>query len=144
MRVLVMPFGRRIDKPSDKLEHEIAMILQTPTTARSRLGDGQYLTREKGNLFGDLEQTLDDVIAAQPVFDKICEHKKAKLPFTRLDILADEGLKDGVINEEEAELLRRTEAGRLQTINVDDFDHEELIANQASKKSPGKKAGKAA
>ena len=144
MRVLVMPFGRRVDKPSDKLEHKIAMMLQTPSSARSRLGDGQYLTREEGNLFGDLEQTLDDVIAAQPVFDKICEHKNAKLPFTRLDALAEDALKEGVINEEEADLLRRTEAGRLRTINVDDFDHEELIANQAVKKPSRKKTGKAA
>ena len=57
---------------------------------------------------------------------------------------AEDALKEGVINEEEADLLRRTEAGRLRTINVDDFDHEELIANQAVKKPSRKKTGKAA
>ena len=29
--------------------------------------------------------------------------------------------------------MRETEAGRLRTINVDDFDHEELIAATAKK-----------
>ena len=101
-------------------------MLQTPSTARSRLGYGQYLTREEGSLFGDLEQTLDDVLASEPIFERIC--KQAKLPFTRLDVLADEALAEGIINEEEANLLRKTEAGRLRTINVDDFDHEELVA----------------
>ena len=132
LKVLVMPFGRRTAPPSDKIEHKIAQMLQTPCSARSRLGDGQYLTREEGNLFGDLEQTLDDVLASEPVFEKICELKKAKLPFTQLSMLADEALENGWITAEEAALLKRTEAGRLRTINVDDFDHEELIAYQSS------------
>lgn len=128
LKALVMPFGRRCNRPDDKLEHKIATILQTPGTARSRLGEGQYLTREEGSLFGDLEQTLDNVIAAEPIFDRICGKKKAKLSFTQLDKLADEALEQGWIDEEEAALLKETEAGRLRTINVDDFDHEELVA----------------
>ncbi|MBB67528.1 MAG: hypothetical protein CMP19_08355, partial [Rickettsiales bacterium] len=55
-------------------------------------------------------------------------------PFTGLDVIAQKGLELGVITEQEAELLTRTEAGRLRTINVDDFDPKELIANtQATK-----------
>jgi acyl-CoA dehydrogenase len=144
LRVMVIPFGRRVGKPSDKTEHAIAQMLQTPSTARSRLGYGQYLTREEGSLFGDLEQTLDDVLASEPIFERICKHKKAKLPFTRLDVLADEALAEGVINEEEANLLRKTEAGRLRTINVDDFDHEELVAKVNSTSVAKKRGGKAA
>ena len=68
------------------------------------------------------------MLAAEPVFDKICKARKARLPFTGLDKLADAALSDGIIDEEEAELLTRAEAGRLRTINVDDFDNEELIA----------------
>lgn len=144
LRVMVIPFGRRIGKPSDKTEHAIAQMLQTPSTARSRLGYGQYLTREEGSLFGDLEQTLDDVLASEPIFERIFKHKKAKLPFTRLDVLADEALAEGIINEEEANLLRKTEAGRLRTINVDDFDHEELVAKVNSNTTAKKRGGKAA
>ncbi|MEW9796988.1 acyl-CoA dehydrogenase FadE [Alteromonas sp. CYL-A6] len=134
MKAIVIPFGRRVDKPDDKLEHTIAVMLQTPSTARSRLGEGQYTKRERGNLFGDLEQTLDDVLASEPVFERICKHKDAKLPFTGLDKLADDALAEGIINEDEAALLKRTEKGRLQTINVDDFDHDELVIKPASKR----------
>jgi acyl-CoA dehydrogenase len=120
-------------------------MLQTPCSARSRLGYGQYLTREEGSLMGDLEQTLDDVLASEPIFERICKHKKAKLPFTQLEKLADEALAEGVINEDEANLLRKTEAGRLRTINVDDFDHEELVAKiNSSSASTKKRGGKAA
>jgi acyl-CoA dehydrogenase len=55
-----------------------------------------------------------------------------RLPFTQLDKVAAKGLELGVITEQEADLLRRTEAGRLRTINVDDFDPAELIANTAA------------
>jgi acyl-CoA dehydrogenase len=32
LRALTMPFGRRFDRPSDKLEHRIAHMLQTPNS----------------------------------------------------------------------------------------------------------------
>jgi acyl-CoA dehydrogenase len=144
LRVMVLPVGRRVGKPSDKTEHAIAKMLQTPSTSRSRLGHGQYLSREDGSLFGDLEQTLDDVLLCEPIFDRICKHKKAKLPFTRLDVLADEALAEGIIDQSEADLMHKTEAGRLRTINVDDFDHEELVAKINSSTVAKKKSGKAA
>lgn len=46
----------------------------------------------------------------------------------QLDKLADTGLSLNAINEQEAELLRNAEIGRLRTINVDDFDPQELAA----------------
>ncbi len=131
LKAVIIPFGRRCERPSDRMEHKIANILQQPSAARSRLGDGQYLSREEGSLFGDLEQTLENVLKCEPVFERICKEKGQKLPFTRLDKLADEALSDGIINDEEAALMRETEAGRLRTINVDDFDHKELIAATA-------------
>ncbi|TPV59879.1 acyl-CoA dehydrogenase [Aestuariibacter sp. GS-14] len=124
----LIPFGHRVSKPSDETEHQIAQLLQTPGTARSRLGDGQYLTREPGSLPGELEQTLDDVIAAEPVFDKVCKALGEKRQFTQLDKLADIAIEKKLITDEEADLLRRTEAGRAKIIAVDDFAHEELVA----------------
>ncbi|WP_370243516.1 acyl-CoA dehydrogenase FadE [Marisediminitalea sp.] len=128
LKLKLLPFGHRVSKPSDVTEHEIAQLLQTPGSARTRLGDGQYLTREPGSLPGELEQTLDDVLASEPVFDKVCKALGEKRQFTQLDKLADIALEKDLITEEEAELLRRTEKGRAKIIAVDDFDHEELVA----------------
>ena len=145
LRTITMPFGRRFNKPSDKTEHQIAHMLQTPSAARSRLGDGQYLTREEGSLFGDLEQTLDDIIAVEPIFNDLCKKKGEKLPFTALGMLADEALEKGWIDSKEADLMKRAEAGRLRTINVDDFDNEELIAATSQQvKKPARRTKKAA
>jgi acyl-CoA dehydrogenase len=129
LRMIIFPLGTWLTKPSDVTEHQVAMLLQTPCEARSRLGEGQYLTVEPENVIGQLEQTLKDVIASEPIFEKICRHLEKKLPFTQLDIIAEQGLSLKIISEQEADLLRRTEIGRKTAIDVDDFDHEELVCN---------------
>lgn len=131
LRVIVLPLGRDLKRPSDKLDQQVARLLQTPSATRDRLAEGQYLTREEGNPFGLLEQALDDVLAAEPLFEKIYKADGRKRPFTQLDKVADEGLALGVINPAEADLLRRAEQSRLRTINVDDFDPIDLVANKA-------------
>ncbi len=122
LRVIILPFGCWLTKPSDKLDHAVATILQTPSESRDRLGNGQYLTYETENILGQLEQTLKDVLACEPLFDKVCLSLGEKLPFYQLDKVAKQGLATGAITEAEAELLRRTEIGRKAVINVDDFD----------------------
>lgn len=125
LRVLFMPFGRRFKRPGDKLDHKVSKILQTPCDARSRLGEGQYFGTGQ---FAILEETLQNLLTAEPLFDRVCKAANEKLPFTQLNLVAERGLELGVINEKEADLLRRTEEGRLQIINVDDFDPAELVA----------------
>ena len=69
LRVIIFPLGTWLTKPSDITEHQVAVILQTPSDTRTRLGKGQYLTNEPENVVGQLEQTLKDVIASEPIFD---------------------------------------------------------------------------
>ena len=131
LRVIVLPLGRDLKRPSDKLDSQVARLLQTPSETRSRLAQGQYLTREEGNPFGLLEQALDDVLSAEPLFEKVCKADSIKRPFMQLDKVAEIGLAQGVLNQTEADLLRRAEESRLRTINVDDFDPIDLVANKA-------------
>ncbi|WOX53996.1 acyl-CoA dehydrogenase FadE [Aeromonas sp. CD] len=130
LRVIVLPLGRDLKRPSDKLDSQVARLLQTPSETRSRLAQGQYLTREEGNPFGLLEQALDDVLSAEPLFEKVCKADGIKRPFMQLDKVAEIGLALGVLNQTEADLLRRAEESRLRTINVDDFDPIDLVANK--------------
>lgn len=128
LRAIILPFGSWLEKPSDQTDHQVAKLLQTPNEARSRLGSGQYLTPHKDNVFGQLEVTLANVIASEPIFNKVCQALGEKLPFLQLDKVAEKGLELNVINQEEADLLIKTEQGRLTAINVDDFDNDELIS----------------
>ncbi|RUO77893.1 acyl-CoA dehydrogenase FadE [Idiomarina seosinensis] len=130
LRTIMYPFGRIAKRPSDKTDHKVARILMEPSSTRSRLGDGQFLSAE--GPFGFLEQTLENMIACEPLHSKICKAAGERFSFTQLDALADKGLELGVISEDEADLMRRTEEGRLRTINVDDFDPADLLAGKAA------------
>jgi acyl-CoA dehydrogenase len=126
MRLVMFPLGKPFHAPSDVLDHKLARILQEPSETRNRVGQGRFDSRVEGNVYGELEQTLEDVLACEALYDKVCKALGEKRPFTQLDKLADEGIKLGAINAEEAALMRRTEQGRLAAINVDDFDHQQL------------------
>ena len=128
LRVIVFPLGTWLTKPSDNLDHQVATLLQTPSKARDRLGKWQYLVRDEKNVFGLLEQTLEDIIACEPIFSKVCIALDQKLPFYQLDNAAKLGLAANAITEKEAQLLIKAEQGRKTVISVDDFDSSELVA----------------
>ena len=130
LRLIIFPLGTWLTKPSDSLDHQIATLLQTPSDVRTRLGKDQYLTRDGNNVFGLLEQTLEDIIACEPIFTKVCISLDKKLPFYHLDKVAELGLAANAISDNEAALLIKTEQGRKAIIAVDDFDHNELISNK--------------
>jgi acyl-CoA dehydrogenase len=129
LRLIILPFGKPLSKPSDRLDHKVAQFLQTPSEARTRLGQGQYLTPMPNNTLGMLEQTLNDIIISEPLYEKVCRAVGTKLPFYQLDKIAEAGLIAGAITQSEAEHLRKTEIGRMAAINVDDFAPEELSLN---------------
>lgn len=130
LKVFMYPFGSIVKAPTDTLDHKVARILMSPNASRQRLGDGQFLS-ERGQ-HGYVEAVLRDMIAAEPLYDKICEAAGKRFSFTQLDKLAEKGKELGVITEEEAAHLVRTEQGRLKVINVDDFAHEDLLAGKGA------------
>ncbi|KJY82335.1 acyl-CoA dehydrogenase [Vibrio galatheae] len=128
LRVLIMPFGRVRKAPSDKLDSQVAQILQTPSETRSRIGRHQYFAASEFNPVGRIEQALEIILKAEPIFDKICKETGKRRPFLRLDEVAALGLEQGIIDASEAKLLRDAEQQRLYVINVDDFSPEQLAA----------------
>jgi len=128
LRLAIFPLGTWLTKPSDEVDHQVAHLLQHRNSARTRLGQGQYLTRNETNVFGKLEQALDDVIQCESAFKKICKALGKNLSFTQLDQLAKQGLEIKAISQAEAEYLIRAEKSRLWTIAVDDFASDELVA----------------
>ncbi|MCR9002741.1 MULTISPECIES: acyl-CoA dehydrogenase FadE [Rahnella] len=140
MRVVIFPLGRSHSAPSDRLDHELARILQVPSATRSRIGRGQYLTPSEHNPVGLLEEALQDILAAEPVHKHLCEAMGKKLPFTRLDMLAQKGLDAGHLSADDARILSRAEESRLRSINVDEFEPDALAAQKpAAEKNDAKK-----
>ncbi|TWX71782.1 acyl-CoA dehydrogenase [Colwellia demingiae] len=132
LRVIIFPLGTWLKKPNDETSHKVAQLLQTPCATRTRLGQGQYLTRDGNNIFGKLEQVLEDIINCEPIYEKICLKLNQKLPFYHLDIVAELGLSNNIISKAEAELLTTAEVGRQWVIAVDDFDNKDMTASSSS------------
>lgn len=143
LKVILFPWGRPVRKPTDKQEHVIAQLLQTPNETRERLSQHIFLTDGPHSLLGKQEQTLRNILAVEPLFDKVCRATGKKLPFTQLDKVAQMGLDEGVLSEQEAHQLRDVEQQRLDVINVDDFDPADLLAGKAARRRPNKKASAA-
>lgn len=133
LRWVVLPTGRTRRRPDDKLDHQVAQILQTPSETRSRLGRNQYLEPSEHNPIGKIEQALHMILQAEPIFIEACKALNIRRSFTQLDLFADEALEKGVIDEMQAQQLRDAEQHRLYTINVDDFESERLEAKSQAK-----------
>ncbi|GLT17270.1 acyl-CoA dehydrogenase [Vibrio zhanjiangensis] len=134
LRLVILPFGRVRKAPSDQLDNQVAMILQTPSATRDRLGRNQYFQASEFNAAGKVEQALHIILQAEPIFNKVCKAINERRPFLQLDLIADIGLEKGIIDSDEAKLLRQAEQHRLYVINVDDFDPKHLAAAQNERK----------
>lgn len=130
LRILLMPWGRVRQSPDDRLDSKVAQILQTPGATRSRLGRYQYLEPTQHNAAGKIEQALQVILEAEPVFDKVCKGLGQRRPFLKLDEVAQLGLDNKLITDQEADKLKQAELHRLYVINVDDFAPEELAASK--------------
>jgi acyl-CoA dehydrogenase len=129
LRVLVFPFGRREVPPSDRLGRRVAAILTAPGEARDRLVDWVYLTPTPNNTIGRMNALLPDVIAAEPVERKFGKALKAgQLGAHDYEGQLAEAVREGVLTEAEAALLKRVRDGVFEFISVDDFDPSELGA----------------
>ncbi len=136
LRVVILPFGHVRKAPSDKLDSQVARILQTPSETRSRIGRNQYMAATQFNPAGRIEQALEVILQAEPLFDKVCKALGERRPFTGLDKVAELGIEGGIIDNNEAKILREAEEHRLYVINVDDFSPEELAAKPRTHSAP--------
>ncbi|QDX31054.1 acyl-CoA dehydrogenase FadE [Dickeya poaceiphila] len=130
LQVVIFPLGHASQAPTDQLDHQLARLLQVPSATRSRLGRGLYLKAGAHHPAAQLEQSLLDILAAEPIHQRLSQSAGHPLPFMRLDTLAEHGLAEGVITQEEASILIQAEASRLRSINVDDFAPDALSAHK--------------
>lgn len=127
--VLVFPWGRRAQAPSDRLGHRAAALLMAPNEARDRLANGVFTTPCENNPAGRINSSLARAIAAEPVERKFQKALKNSI-IEALDFVSqlDEGVKEGWITEIERKQLEDLRELTLDAIMVDDFDAHELRA----------------
>ncbi|PZO08688.1 MAG: acyl-CoA dehydrogenase [Lysobacteraceae bacterium] len=127
--MLVFPWGRRAQAPSDRLGRRAAALLMSPSDARDRLADGIFLTPCENNPAGRINSFLPKVILAEPVERKFLKALKNS-DIEALDFPAQlaEGVAEGWITAEEKLQLEELRALTWETITVDDFDPADLVS----------------
>ena len=127
--LLVFPWGRRAQAPSDRLGHRAATLLMSPNDARDRLASGLFLTPGEHNPAGRIDSYLAKVILAEPVERKFWKAlKNHDIEALEFDAQLDEGVREGWIDAAERKQLEELRAMTIDAIAVDDFDPGELVA----------------
>lgn len=126
LRFLIFPLGRPFAPPGDRLTHDIAELLLTPSPARDRLTNGIYLPSQREEPLGRLEDALQKAIAAEPIEKKINQAvKEGRLKAGVPGKILEEAVKEGIIDEEEANMVKAAAEARTEVIRVDDFPKHE-------------------
>ena len=119
---LLMPYGREFAPPRDPLGHEVVGLMMTPGPARERLTRGVFVSADENDPVRTLEDALLAVIAAEPVEAKLRRaQQEGRIARLYADQVAAEGLKHGVITQQEFDQLKRAADLRRRVIMVDDF-----------------------
>ncbi|WP_374472755.1 acyl-CoA dehydrogenase [Arenimonas sp.] len=129
MWMLVFPWGRRAQLPSDRLGRRAAALLMSPSDARDRMASGVFLTPCENNPAGRINSYLPKVILAEPVERKFIKALKNS-DIEALDFASQlaEGVAEGWITAEEKAQLEELRALTWDAISVDDFDPFDLQA----------------
>jgi acyl-CoA dehydrogenase len=123
LRVILFPLGRPCVAPSDRLGHQVASLLITPSETRDRLIADSYCdTGNEEDPVAVLEMALSLTPQAEAIEARIrSAHKARQIAGLGFDALLTDALAKGVINSDDKRLLERREALRQKAIRVDDF-----------------------
>jgi acyl-CoA dehydrogenase len=124
------PIGRM---PSDELGGQIARALQTPGPQRDALTGGIYVPSDPREALGRLERAFRLSCEAETAVQKIREATRSgSLPRGRPDQLVAQALEQGIVSQEEADLMREAEKACDDAIQVDSFTPEEYASETPS------------
>ncbi len=121
LRLVTLPLGQRLRRPSDRLGARAAGLLLEPGDARERLTSGMYFKLAADDPIGLMELTLHKVLAAEPIERKLRKALKREVAPFNFESLLAEGQDRGVINDIEAQAVREAMELTAEAIRVDTF-----------------------
>ena len=122
LQVLIFPFGKQQAAPSDALQKQVALILQTPNASRARLCRGIDQNSDLNNPFHLLQTTLSEVVALEAVEKRLHQAiREKRVSGWNYDEHIQAAADLGLITLDEAQSLTRLQVLRKRVIAVDDF-----------------------
>lgn len=114
--------------PDDRLGHQAALAIQSPSEQYRRLTGGVFFSPDESLGVGRLVKAFKLLSQAEPVLAKIHQAQKDRLlPRGRAEDLAQDAANKNLISGDEAALLRKASAARLEAIEVDVFTPEQYF-----------------
>jgi acyl-CoA dehydrogenase len=129
LRLIAFPLGRHRRPPSDRLNHQCAALILSPTAARERLTAGIYICSDPSDGTGRMEAAFAAAITRDQIEEKI---RAAGRPVKRALMDLPALLRDNILTQSDAEALMRASAIIRDAIDVDDFAPSELTGREHS------------
>lgn len=123
MRVVTLPFGRRLQLPSDRLTHKLANKLMHDKKCRDLLSEGIFLTDVPNNSLAILEKTVDKLTATASLEKRVREAKReGRISGHYFEDLISAAEYEQILSKKEAAELLKAHQSMLEVVNVDDFE----------------------
>mgnify|MGYP001203903553 FL=1 len=127
MRILCFPLGRHAKPASDRVNYRFVRSVLRPGGFRDRLTTGVYISTDPNDVTGVLEDAFLKVTEAEEIEAKFVKASRKGIIERRLDrdSIAD-AVAAGVLNDNEAGIMRAADEATNRAVNVDDFDMDVL------------------
>lgn len=134
MRVLCFPLGRHAKPAPDRVNNGFVAMVLRPGAFRDRLTTGAYVSTDPQDVTGVLEDALAKVTAAEEIEARFMRAVKKGEVSRRLDrdAIAD-AVAAGIINDNEAGILRAADEATDRAVAVDDFAPDALAARRPAR-----------
>lgn len=125
--IVLFPLGRPYSVVSDRLGHEVASLVVTPSAARDRLTAGMFIARADDDPVAQIERALTATMLTEPIEARIRAAQKAgtldtnKLAEEGADALLEAAATAGVITAAELAQVRAQRVLAAHVVRVDDF-----------------------
>ena len=131
MRVLCFPLGRHAKPASDRVNYRFVRAVLRPGAFRDRLTTGTYVSMDPNDVTGVLEDAFLKVTEAEEIEAKFVKAALKGVIERRLDRDAiDDAVAAGVLNSNEAGIMRAADEATDRVVKVDDFAPDELAAER--------------
>ena len=130
MRVLCFPLGRHAKPASDRVNYRFVRAVLRPGAFRDRLTTGAYVSMDPNDVTGVLEDAFIKVTEAEEVEAKFVKAARKGVIERRLDRDAiEDAVAAGVLNGNEAGIMRAADEATDRAVAVNDFAPDELAAD---------------
>ena len=127
MRFLCFPLGRHAKRSSDRVNYRFVRAVLRPGAFRDRLTTGVYVSMDPNDVTGVLEDAFIKVTEAEEIEGRFIKASRKGVFERRLDrdAIAD-AVAAGVLNDNEAGIMRAADEATNRAVHVDDFEMDVL------------------